>query len=129
MFEVNQRIRELRRELGISQDAFAARIGLTRGAITNIELNKLEPKKLLIPLICKEFGCDEIWIRTGEGTMFRERSWQEEVAKYVGEVLSSQGAGEEIQQIILEFFAKIPQDMLDEIGEKAKEVLDNNREK
>lgn len=129
MFEVNQRIRELRRELGISQVVFAARIGMTRGAITNIELNKLKPKELLIPLICKEFGCDEIWIRTGEGTMFGERSWQEEVAKYVGEVLSSQGAGEEMQQMILEFFAKIPQDMWNELGEKAKEVLDNNREK
>ena len=129
MFEVNQRIRELRRELGISQDAFAARIGMTRGAITNIELNKLEPKELLIPLICKEFGCDEIWIRTGEGTMFRERSWQEEVAKYVGEVRSSQGAGAELQKMIIEFFAKIPQDMWDELGEKAKEVLDNHREK
>ena len=129
MFEVNQRIRELRRELGISQVVFAARIGMTRGAITNIELNKLEPKELLIPLICKEFGCNEIWIRTGEGTMFRERSWQEEVAKYVGEVLSSQGAGEEMKQMIIEFFAKIPQDMWDELGEKAKEVLDNHREK
>lgn len=129
MFEVNQRIRELRRELGISQDAFAARIGMTRGAITNIELNKLEPKELLIPLICKEFGCDEIWIRTGEGTMFRERSWKEEVAKYFGEVLSSQGAGAEMQKMILEFFTKIPQDMWNELGEKAKEVLDNHREK
>ena len=129
MFEVNQRIRELRRELGISQDAFAARIGMTRGAITNIELNKLEPKELLIPLICKEFGCDEIWIRTGEGTMFRERSWKEEVAKYFGEVLSSQGAGAEMQKMILELFTKIPQDMWNEIGEKAKEVLDNHREK
>ena len=61
--------------------------------------------------------------------MFRERSWQEEVAKYVGEVRSSQGAGAELQKMILEFFAKIPQDMWDELGEKAKEVLDNHREK
>ncbi len=128
MFEINQRIRELRKELGVSQDAFAARIGMTRGAITNIELNKLEPKELLIPLICKEFGCNEEWLRTGEGQMFQDVTWQTQVAKYVGEVLTSQGAGAELQQMILEFFSKIPQDMWEELGEKAREVLEG-REK
>ena len=67
---MNERIKELRKVLGLSQDEFGRRLGLTRGAITNIELNKTEPKPLLIDLICREFDVSETWLRTGEGEMF-----------------------------------------------------------
>ena len=48
---MNERIKKLRKELGLSQDEFGRRLGVTRGAITNIELNKVEPKPLFVDLI------------------------------------------------------------------------------
>ena len=67
---MNERIRALRLALGLSQEEFGRHLGVGRGAITNIEFNKVEPKPLFVNLICREFNVNEAWLRTGEGDMF-----------------------------------------------------------
>lgn len=85
---MNERIKKIRIELGLSQEEFGRRLGVTRGAVTNIELNKVEPKPLFIDLICREFNVDENWLRTGEGEMFRQQSRDEEMAAIMGQLLA-----------------------------------------
>ena len=125
---MKERIFHLRKELlGLSRAKFGEPIGMSDSEIKNIEYGYTELKENKIALICARYDVNEDWLRTGEGEPIRKKTWQEEVAKYVGELLTSRGAGAELQQMILEFFAKIPQDMWDELGEKAKEVLDNHK--
>lgn len=83
---MNQRIKDVRKALGLTQEDFAARLGLTRGAITNIEFNKTEPKPLLVQLICKEFNVNEFWLRTGEGEMFIRKTRNDELAEFFGQL-------------------------------------------
>lgn len=84
---MNERIKQLRKMLGLSQEEFGKRLGLTRGAITNIELNKTEPKPLFIDLICEVFDVNKKWIEDGEGEIFKKLSIEEEIAGFVGELL------------------------------------------
>ncbi len=84
---MNERIKALRLALGLSQDEFGRRLGVTRGAITNIELNKVEPKPLFVNLICREFNVSLEWLETGEGEMFRSVSVNTELSQLVGELL------------------------------------------
>ena len=76
--------------MNLSQDEFGKRLGVTRGAITNIELNKVEPKPLFVDLICREFNASENWIRTGEGEMFVEKTESEELAAFFGDLLKDE---------------------------------------
>lgn len=85
---MNERIKELRKAKGLSQDEFGRRLGVTRGAVTNIELNKVEPKPLFVDLICREFDVNEEWLRTGAGPMFIEKSRDEDLAEFFGKVLA-----------------------------------------
>lgn len=85
---MNERIKEVRKARGLSQDEFGRRLGVTRGAVTNIELNKVEPKPLFVDLICREFDVNEEWIRTGAGPMFVEKSRDDELAELFGKVLA-----------------------------------------
>ena len=85
---MNERIKELRLKLGLSQDEFGRRLGVTRGAITNIELNKVEPKPLFIDLMCREFNVSETWLRTGEGKMFVSRGRSEAIAQEVNRFMA-----------------------------------------
>lgn len=85
---MNQRIKELRRILGLSQEEFAAQLGLTRGAITNIEHNKTEPKPLLVQLICKEFKVNEIWLRTGVGDPFQKKERAQEMTELFADLMN-----------------------------------------
>ena len=87
---MNERIKKLRQALNLSQDEFGKRLGVTRGAITNIELNKVEPKPLFVDLICREFNASENWIRTGEGEMFVEKTESEELAAFFGDLLKDE---------------------------------------
>lgn len=89
---LNERIKLLRKTLGLSQDEFGRRLGVTRGAITNIEFNKTDPKPLFVGLICREFGVSEAWLRTGEGEMFVQLSRDEEIAAFVGSVIGDEDA-------------------------------------
>ena len=85
---MHERIKEVRKARGLSQDEFGRRLGVTRGAVTNIELNKVEPKPLFVDLICREFDVNEEWLRTGAGPMFVEKSRGEELAELFGKVLA-----------------------------------------
>lgn len=87
---MNERIKQLRQALNLSQDEFGKRLGVTRGAITNIELNKVDPKPLFVDLICREFNASELWIRTGEGEMFVEKTESEELSAFFGDLLKDE---------------------------------------
>lgn len=84
---MNNRIKQIRTALGLSQDEFGKKLGVTRGAITNIELNKVEPKPLFVSLICQTFNVNERWLRTGEGEMFMALSVEDEIAAFMGDIL------------------------------------------
>lgn len=67
---MNERIKKLRRALDLTQQEFAARIGSVQNTITGYETGRRVPSNQVISLICKEFGANEDWLRTGEGEMF-----------------------------------------------------------
>lgn len=85
---MNERFIEIRKALNLTQTEMGERLGVTRSVISNIEYNRVEPSQLIIKLTCKEFGVDEIWLRTGVGEMFREVSRDEQVAAFFMGALS-----------------------------------------
>lgn len=66
---MNERIKELRKALGLTQQEFANRIGISRNNIATYETRKSGPGNSVIALICREFNVSEEWLRTGEGEM------------------------------------------------------------
>lgn len=89
---MNERIKDLRKALKLSQDEFGRKLGVTRGAITNIELCKTEPKPLFVKHICDVFDVSEDWLLTGEGDMFLLLSEDDEFDRICAEIqLSDDG--------------------------------------
>jgi transcriptional regulator with XRE-family HTH domain len=64
------RIRIVRKTLGLNQGEFARRIGLKQTALSMIEVGKVALTEKNIKLICATFAVDEGWLRTGKGEMF-----------------------------------------------------------
>ena len=69
----NQQIRKLRKELDLTQQEFAERIGVSRANIGKYETGISEPSAAVLSLICHEFDIREEWLRTGEGEMFKPK--------------------------------------------------------
>lgn len=68
---MNERVKKVRQALGLTQEQFSQRLGVKRPAISQVEkgFNNLSEQMLLA--ICREYGVNENWLRTGEGEMFR----------------------------------------------------------
>lgn len=67
---MNARIRELRKNLGLSQTEFGERLGLKQTTIAGYETRGRTPIDAVVSLICREFSVNETWLRTGDGDMF-----------------------------------------------------------
>lgn len=68
----NERIKEVRKSLGLTLEKFGERIGLKKSAVSLIENGKNSVTDANVKAICREFNVDYIWLTTGEGEMFVE---------------------------------------------------------
>ena len=84
----NERVKELRKALGLTQEKFGERVGLKKSAISQIESGVNGVTDQLRLAVFREFNVNEDWLRTGEGSMFVEPDEDEEIARFVGDVLS-----------------------------------------
>jgi len=66
---MNERLKAIRKALGLNQVEFGARIGVTPGAISRLEVGSNNLTDQTIVSVCREFGINESWLRTGEGEM------------------------------------------------------------
>lgn len=87
---MNERLKKLRKTLGLTQQEFADKIGSKRNTIAKYETNTNAPSAAVISLICREFDVNEIWFKTGEGEMFISLTRDEEISRFVGETLSDE---------------------------------------
>lgn len=87
---IGERIKEVRKKSGLTQQKFAERIGLKRNTIGNYEINLIEPSDRTITDVCREFDVRESWLRTGEGEPFVEKSREENISAFVGSILSGE---------------------------------------
>lgn len=67
-----ERVKELRKSLGLTLEKFGEKIGLKKAAVSLIENDKNNLTDANIKSICREFSVDYMWLTTGEGEMFVE---------------------------------------------------------
>lgn len=103
---MKDRLKLLRKELGLTQEKFAERLNIKRNTLANYEIGRNEPIDAVISLICREFNVNETWLRTGEGEMFKERSPSDEIGYYVEDLLEYEGHGNFFYDMIIEIMKK-----------------------
>ena len=65
------RIKKIRKELDLTQQEFAERIGVKRNTVATYEMGRSTPSDSALSLICREFNVNEEWLRSGTGEMFK----------------------------------------------------------
>lgn len=87
---MNERIKNLRVTLDMTQKEFADALGTTRDNVSGYEIGRRNPSEGMISLIVKTFNVNETWLRTGEGEMFREVTKDERIAEFMGGILKQE---------------------------------------
>ena len=83
---MNERIRQLRKSLGLTLEEFGAKVGVGKTAISNIENGNRNLTDQMFLSICREWNVNEEWLRTGEGEMFVELTRDEQIASFIGSI-------------------------------------------
>lgn len=86
---MQERIKELRKRLDLSQEAFGAALGVTKAAICTIEAGRRGLTNQMFTAICREYNVNEEWLKTGNGNMFNDLTREEQAARIVGNAISS----------------------------------------
>ena len=72
MTEINNKLKELRKKLNLTQQEFADRINTSRSNIAGYEAGSRVPSTAVMYLICREFNVNKNWLRNGVGDIFIE---------------------------------------------------------
>ena len=89
---MKERIKQLRKTLGLTQNEFGTKLGLAANTVTNYETGRRIPSNTVIFSICREFSVNEVWLRTGEGgkeNMFLKLNIEDERFAHNISILSS----------------------------------------
>ncbi len=90
---MHERLKKLRKELDLTQQEFADRIGMKRNTIANYESKRNKPSTAVISLICREFSVNEDWLRYGtdrSDNMFLPGNCENENTKTVKNLLNGE---------------------------------------
>ena len=107
--EIGERIKAVRKQFKLTQAEFGERIGVKGNTIATYEIGRNAPVDAIFSLLCREYGVNEIWLRSGEGEMFKAMTENEELAAYAGDVLAA--APDDIRKRFLAAQAKWTPDM------------------
>lgn len=110
---MKERLKALRKELRLTQQEFADRVGISRGNIGAYEVGKNAPSDAVISLICREFHVNEEWLRTGNGEMFVEETPDEEFMRMAKAVASGDTETDRMIRRTLMYFYE-----MDDLGRK-----------
>ena len=88
--DIGDRIKWVRKEKGLTQQAIADELCLKRQTIASYEIGTITPSDRTILDICRKFDVRESWLRTGEGEPFVEKSREENISAFVGSILSGE---------------------------------------
>lgn len=67
---MKDRLKLLRKTLGITLEEFGTKVGVTRSAIGRLEKGERNITEQMLISICREFNVNKEWLCSGTGTMF-----------------------------------------------------------
>lgn len=121
---MNERIKELREKLGLTQEEFGKKIGSARNTIANYEMGKRTPGNAVILSICREFNVDEKWLRNGYGEMFIQISQKALIYNHFGYLMENASPQKKaVLSALTEMVYYLPDDKWDYIFDQFNECL------
>ena len=112
---MKERFKRIRKDAGMTQKAFADRLGLSQNFIAQIEIGTKVPSDRTVVDVCRAYSIREEWLRTGEGEMYDLP--EDRTAAIVADLLDRNSPTYDLILNIL--------DRYQQLDPKSQEVIDN----
>lgn len=117
---IGERVKKLRKELGLTLEKFGAPLGVQRSALSMIENDKSGIGDRTILLICREYGVSEKWLRDGIGEMFVPVTRNEKIARFAGELMKDETP--DFRRQLVEILADLNDEQWDALADFAEKL-------
>lgn len=105
---MKDRIELVIKNANIKKVDFAKRLNISQAFVSQMCSGVAKPSDRTITDICREFGCNEVWLRTGEGEPYREESRQEQIMRFAVQTVKG---SDEFRKAFVSMLAKLdPED-------------------
>lgn len=121
MSKLADRILAIRKDSGLSQSAFGEKLNLSQNFVWMIEKGQREPSDRTISDICRVYGVNEVWLRTGVGEMKIPLSQNEQLAKIFATVQVS----DDERARLVKAFASLPDEAYPQLYRWFQEMAKN----
>lgn len=102
-----ERIKEIRKALGLTLEKFGDRLGVTKTTISRLETGVNNVTEQMAKAVCREFGVDYIWLTTGDGEMFVETD--DDILETIDRIMIGEN---EFHKNLFKTFARLDEDEL-----------------
>lgn len=119
---MKNRIKQIRKEAGLTQVEFGSKIGVKGNTVTNYETGLRNPTDAVILSICREFNINEEWLTDGIGEM--KKTAGRKLSGYLSEIAT--GDDEFIQNLI-EVYMELDPTSKEALKEIAKKMADKQK--
>lgn len=120
-----QRVREVRKSLGLTMEKFGASLGVGKTAISNIELGTRNLTEQMLLSICRVYNVNEEWLRSGTGEMFVPMTRDEQIEEFFGDVLRDEE--DDFRRRLISVLAKLTPDEWSLLEEKLREIIGEDK--
>lgn len=121
---MNERIKNIRQRMKLSQEEFGERLKITRSSVSKLESGINNPSDQTIKLICSEFNINEDWFRTGSGEMFNDMDSIDITLNHFGYMMGNASAQKKaVLAALVEMAYSVPDDKWDYIVQQFNNCL------
>lgn len=106
---------------GLTKTAFAKRINVSQGLISQLCSGTTNPSDRTISDICREFGCNEVWLRTGEGEPFQQESREEAIMRFAASTIRG---SDSFKKSFVSMLAKLEPEDWEKLGDIFRKLAD-----
>lgn len=121
---MKDRIGIIRKEIKLTQQEFADKLGLTKNFISLLENGNRIPSDRTISDICREFHVNEVWLRTGEGQPFQEESRQEQIMRFAAQTVKG---SDEFRKAFVSMLSKMDADDWENLAKLFRKLTEETK--
>lgn len=121
---MNERIREVRKDAGLTLEKFGEKINISAASCSNLESGKTSPSAQTFAAICRVFRVNEDWLRNGTGEKYRKKARAEELA----DIFADLEVDDSVKARLIRTLADFPDEFFVQAMEMAQKVMERYRQ-
>ena len=112
-----ERVKEIRKSLGLTLEKFGEKLGVGKTAISKIEKGERNLTEQMTISICREYNVNYDYLTCGDGEMF------DDLPQTVIDELCAQYNLSDSEKAIIEMYVSLPEDFRQLLKERTTELL------